>query len=385
MKIKNILEALLLSAFSIVSSAQTNHHILAYIGTYTENMSWVKGQGEGIYLFALDTITGNFEQINVNTGIINPSFLIIHPNKKWLFAVNETEGDAQNPNGNISAFRIVPETHKLELINKVSSQGTSPCHISFDKTGTFLMVANYGNGTTAMFPIKKDGALAEASFVDQHIGHGPAPEQNCAHAHCIIPSADNRFAYCNDLGNDQIITYKIDLTNKKLISSGENFTALPGSGPRHLALHPNNRWAYSINELKGTIDVLLVNPKTGKLTSKQLISTIKKGKTGKPASAEIAISPNGHFLYVSNRAANNDIAIFKINNKTGKLTLVAHQSTMGQTPRFFTFDPTGNFLLVANQDSENILVFKANKRTGLLVRTGKEVKIQAPACIKFMP
>jgi 6-phosphogluconolactonase len=385
MKIKHILvTGLLISAFSIVS-AQTNHNVFAYVGTYTEKMSWVKGQGEGIYLFAFDTVRGNLSQIDVNTGIVNPSYLIIHPNGKWLFAVNETEGDAQNPNGCISAFRIVPDTHKLEFINKVSSQGTSPCHLSLDKTGKYLMTANYGNGSIAMFPIGQDGALQEASSVDFHIGHGPTPEQNCAHAHSIIPSADNRFAFCNDLGNDQIITYRLDLKNKKLLLSGESFTAEAGSGPRHLALHPNNRWAYSLNELKGTINVLRVNVNTGKLSQIQLISAIEKGKTGKPASAEIVISPNGRFLYASNRAANNNIAIFRINRKTGKLTFLSHQATMGQTPRFFTFDPTGRFLLVANQDSGNILIFKANQNTGLLEQIGKEAKIQAPVCIKFLP
>jgi 6-phosphogluconolactonase len=353
--------------------------ILLFVGTYTDN-----GKSQGIYLYQMDKTTGALSFTGISAKTTDPSYLVIHPNHKWLYAVNELGSSNGKFLGEVSAFRIDLDKKQLVFLNTVSSHGSYPCHISVDHSGKFVMTANYGNGTVAVFPIQKDGSLAEASFVDQHQGKGPnAKRQEGPHAHMIMQGFDNRFVYSNDLGIDKILIYNIDTIHGKLTSAGEVST-LPGAGPRHLIFHQNRKWAYVVNELKGTVEAFDVNKQTGALNRFQSISTLPEGETREPGAAAIHITPNGKFLYATNRAEINNIAMFAIDQESGRLRLLGHQSVKGKTPRNFVIDPSGTFVLVANQNSDNVVTFRIDPVTGLLKDTGIETAIPSPVCLKFL-
>jgi len=246
------------------------------------------------------------------------------------------------------------------------------------------MVANYGSGTVALFPIQNEGSLTEATWVDQHIRKDVLPGHDGAHAHMIIPSPYGNFAYAVDLGTDKIYLYKIDPDELKLISPGVDTETKPGAGPRHMVFHPNKNLAYVVNELNGTIEAMKADTVTGLLTRFQVISTLPEGESGEAACADIHISPSGKYLYASNRGIINNIAIYEINTQSGQLTLAGHQPVKGKTPRNFIIDPTGTFLLVANQNSDNIVTFRIDKATGRLIDTGLEVTVPSPGCLKLL-
>jgi 6-phosphogluconolactonase len=309
----------------------------------------------------------------------------IHPNHQWIYAVNEFGGNNEKYEGAVSAFRMNLASKQFELLNTVPSHGNYPCHISVDKTGRFVMVANYGNGSVAIYPLKDDGSLSDASFIDQHRGTGPNPKrQEGPHAHMITQGADARIVYNTDLGTDKIFVYKLDTINGKLLPTDVNYSSQPGAGPRHLVFHPNQKWAYCVNELIGTIEASLIDKTTGALTRFQTISTLPEGEKREPGSADIHITPNGKFLYATNRGDINTIAMFTIHQKNGKLQLLGHQSTKGKTPRNFVIDPTGTFLLVANQNTNNVITFRIDPTSGKLKETGIETEIPSPVCLKFV-
>lgn len=347
-----------------------------YIGTYTKKEPHVQGKAEGIYIYEMNRATGTLTYVATSPPTVNPSYVAVHPNGKWLYAVNETE------DGKVSSFRIDHEKKQMELLNEVPSQGSAPCYVSIDKSGKFVMTANYSSGTVALYPINDDGSLKEASSVDNHVGSGPDPRQKEPHAHMIIPGNTAPSIYAVDLGTDQIITYKLD-TEKSILAKSSVFQTKPGAGPRHLVFHANNKWAYVVNELNGTIEACNVDEKTGVLTRFQDISTLPAGETRKAACADIHIAPSGKYLYASNRGDINNIAIYSIADANGKLKLLGHQAVKGRTPRSFAIDPTGTFLLVANQDSDNVVTFKIDSTTGKLKDTGIEAKIPTPVCVKF--
>lgn len=355
-----------------------NAPLLMYVGTET-----VGGTSQGIYLYEMDRNTGALKYLAVSPMTVNPTYIAIHPNNKWLYAVNEVNGENGKFGGEISAFRIDPAKKEFTFLNKVASNGNSPCHISIDNSGKFVLVANYSSGTVASYAIKADGSLSEAVSTDQHQGKGPnTSRQEGPHAHMIM-QAQNGFVYNTDLGADQIYIYKLDAQGK-LINTNITVKSKPGAGPRHLAFHTNNKWAYAVNELNGTVDVYTVNNKTGALTNLQTISTLPAGETRYPGSGDIHITPNGKFLYATNRGEINNIAMFSIDRQTGKLKLLGHQSTMGDRPRNFVMDPEGRFLLVANQISGNVFTFRIDPKTGILKDTGIETKIPSPMCLKFV-
>lgn len=359
--------------------------LLVYIGTYTEKEAHVDGKASGIYIYELDMATGRLKYIAASPATINPSFLTIHPGGKWLYAVNETGSSKENSGGNISAFRLTNNGRALEFINTVPSEGNYPCYIAVDKTGKYIMAANYGSGTVALLPVMEDGSLKNAVDVDQHIGNGVTSNQKSAHAHMIITSVDNRFAYSCDLGTDHIYKYLLDLEKGKLIPSGDSYKTQPGAGPRHLVLHPAKNLAYVINELNGTIECLKADSGTGTLTKFQTISTLSEGDGTAASCADIHITPTGQFLYASNRGNFNNIAMYSVDPISGTLTLIGHQSVKGNTPRNFVIDPTGNYLLVANQNSNNVVTFRIDQSTGRLVDIGVETAVPTPVCLRFLP
>jgi 6-phosphogluconolactonase len=340
---------------------------LLFIGTYTQL----------IYVYKMDTLTGALSQVCTSPQTSNPSYLAIHFNKKWLYAVNEYSGT-------ISSFSFDSVQNQITFINSMSSQGDDPCYVSIDKTGRYVMTANYNSGSVAVLPIGNNGALGQATSVDQHSGSGPvAGRQDGPHAHMII-QADNHFVYNTDLGIDKILIYTLDTINGKIQDIGKDASAISGAGPRHIAFHPTKPWMYVVCELNGTVEAFTVDNSSGALTRFQTISTLSAGDTSAAASADIHITPDGKYLYASNRGEINNIAIYAISQDSGKLSLLGHQSTLGRTPRSFVIDPTGTFLLVANQDDNNIVTFKINSSNGLLIETGIQTSVPSPVCLKFL-
>jgi 6-phosphogluconolactonase len=367
---------------SAKNSSKNEDKYLMYVGTYTQEGS----NSKGIYVYRYDPGNAQLTSIGLAAQTINPSFLAVHPNHQFLYAVNEVGNYKGQKSGAVSAFAIDHASGKLTLLNQVASGGADPCYITVDKTGKFVLVANYTGGSISAFPILQDGSLGEASAFVQHTGHGTDPKrQEGPHAHSIDLSPDNRFAIVDDLGLDETLVYKFDSVKGSLTPNDPAFAkADPGAGPRHFALHPNGKFAYVINEMGDTVSVFSFEPANGVMHSVQTISTIPKGFTKQNDDAEIAIHPSGKFLYASNRG-HDSIAVFAVDPDKGTLKLVEYASTKGQSPRHFEIDPTGSFLFAENEKSDNIVVFHIDTGTGRLKPTGKTLEVGQPVCVKFVP
>jgi 6-phosphogluconolactonase len=356
--------------------------LLLFVGTFTEGET--NSKSEGIYLYEMSQNTGALNYITVVPSV-NPAYLVVHPSKQWLYAVNELDSRNEKYIGAVSAFRIDLKNKQLLFINKVASCGNSPCYISIDKTGRYVMTANYGNGSVAILPVGKDGSLGEAVSVIQHQGSGPnSGRQSGSHAHMITEGQHKNIVYSADLGIDEISIYELDTIHGKLMPTDYNVKTKPGAGPRQLAFHPAQPWVYVVNELNGSIEAFNIDGATGALSRFQTISTLPVGETREPGSAAIHVTPNGKFLYATNRGEINNVAMFTINQKTGELTLTGHQSTLGKTPRDFVIDPTGTFVLVANQNTSEVVTFKIDPSSGKLIETGIVTKVPNPVCLKFL-
>ena len=366
-----------------LAGKKATNHIL-YIGTYTEKEAHVAGKASGIYIYEMNSETGQLALVDSSPATTNPSYLAVHPGKNRLYAVNETGGSSGNSSGNVSAFNIRDDGRKLELINSVSSGGSYPCYISIHNTARYVMAANYGSGTVALFPVNADGSLNEASSIDQHTGRGQTGRQESAHAHMVIQSPHSFHVYSCDLGTDKVYCYTADTINNTLVSSDREYKTMPGAGPRHIAFHPEKNTAYIVNELNGTIEAVNIDSLTGSMNRFQVISTKSLNDTREASCADIHITPSGKYLYASNRAELNNIAIYSVHPASGELALIGHQQIKGRTPRSFAIDPSGNFLLVANQDSDNIITFRIDKDTGKLIDTGFEISVPTPVCVKFL-
>lgn len=353
-----------------------------YFGTYTGKSS------KGIYRAELDLATGKLSDPVLAGESVNPSFLAIAPNQKFLYAVGEVNDVNGKKGGGVSSFAIDSATGDLKLLNQQSSVGAGPCHIVVDRSGKTALVANYGGGSAAALPIQADGKLGEASSFVQHTGSSINPgNQTAPHAHSINVDAANRFAMVADLGIDKVMVYRLD-PDKGTITANDPPSASveAGSGPRHFAFHPNGKNAYVINEIKLTVTAFQYDAEKGVLTPLQTISTLPDGVTDRKgmSTAEVQVHPSGKFLYGSNRG-HHSIAIFSIDQATGKLTAVGHQGQGIKTPRNFGIDPTGNYLLACNQDSDSVIVFRINQSTGQLEPTGSTASVGRPVCVKFMP
>jgi len=346
------------------------------VGTYTGDKS------EGVYVYKFNSSDGSFtETSHVKTS--NPSFVAISPDEKYVYAVHE---DAANngKGGEISAFSFNKKTGTLTYLNEQSTQGDHPCYVVVDKTGKWVIAGNYSSGSLSVLPVKNDGSVGAPATTIKHEGSGVKKDRQASpHVHCTVLSADNKFLFVPDLGIDKVVIYTFDAKTGKLTPAKQPFfKAVDGSGPRHFTFHPNNKYAYLIEELSGTVETFQYS--NGTLKNIQRISSMPTGDTSFAGSADIHVSPDGKFLYASNRSTSNTIAIFKINPTDGKLTTVGHQSTLGQTPRNFNFDPSGNFLLVGNQNSDQVVIFKRDKQTGLLTDTGKRIDVGKPVCLKWI-
>src|SRR6266403_5290830 len=375
---------LLFSAPRAAQKRTPNKPYLVYVGTYTN-----KTASKGIYVYSFDPGTGKLASLGVAAESEDPSFLAVHPNGKFLYAVNEIDNFGGQKSGAVSAFTIDPKTGKLTLLNQASTKGRGPCHVSLGKTGKNVLVANYGGGSVSVFPVREDGSLAPASAFVQHSGSRVDKErQERPHAHWIETSPDNRFALAADLGLDEVLVYRFNAAKGTLTPNSPPYAKLnPGSGPRHLAFHPNGKFAYVLTEMEDSVTAFAYKASNGSLSPLQTVSaltTLRKDSKGPKEAAEIAVHPSGKFLYASNRAGIDTISAFSINPAKGTLQLKNEYPTMGKTPRNFAIDPTGKFLLAANQESNNIVVFRIDSMTGALTPTGDVAEAPAPVCIVFV-
>ncbi len=339
------------------------------IGTYTS------GKSEGIYINKLNLKTGILSPVS-KIQASNPSFLAVSNDRKFVYAVNENAGPE---GGQVSAFAFNSKAGTLKLLNTTPTGGDHPCYVDVNKKRTHVIVGNYSGGNLSVFPVKGDGSLENYSQLIQHFGKGPnTGRQEKAHVHATKFSPDEKYVYVPDLGIDELKKYSFNPAKKQALQLKDSIVAFPGSGPRHFTIHPNKKFIYIIEELTGTVSVYNATSKS----LMQRISTHPADYTGTIGSADIHVSPDGKFLYASNRGDANNIAIFSIATN-GRLSVKGFQSTRGKTPRNFTIDPTGSYLLVANQNTNNIVVFKRNKKTGLLTEVS-QVVIHNPVCLKLV-
>jgi 6-phosphogluconolactonase len=349
-----------------------------YAGTF-------EGEGsEGLYVYELNRENLSLRHIQTVTNRIGPNFQAIHPNKQYLYSVGDDPFTENEPFGTLSAYRINQDNGMLELINEQSVEGRNTAHVSVDPMGEFVYVSNYTEGNIVMFRILDDGSVTEAIDSQQHEGSSMNENrQNAPHVHQAVPSADGRFLYVSDLGIDKIMIYEIDREEGRLIpASTPWFESVPGSGPRHMALHPNGEFAYSNEELSVTVAALSVNQETGSLLQIQRLSMLPEDveREDYMSGADIHVSPDGKYLYASVRGENL-LAVYNIDPESGELTLVEHVSTEGDHPRNFTVDEKGEFAIVANRDSDHIVIFERNTQTGELSYTGTETEVPVAVCV----
>jgi 6-phosphogluconolactonase len=378
LKLSKLIVLLIVLAATVAQAV--DQQALLYVGTYTDKGS------KGIYAFRFNTITGESDGIGLVAETANPSFLAVDPNRKYLYAVNEIDSFNGGHSGAVSAFSIDQVTGRLTLLQEVSSLGADPAHVSLDKTGRYLLVANYSSGNIAAFPIEKDGRLGPHSAFVQHSGSSVNKERQAGpHAHAIEASNDNQFVLTADLGLDQLLVYRFDQKTGSLAANDPAFGKVsPGAGPRHFAIAPSGKFVYLVNELSSSVTVFAYTASAGKLQEQQTISTLPAGFAGENTTAEIEVDAQGKYLYVSNRG-DDSIAVFAIDPPNGKLSFVERVATGGKTPRHFTLDPTGKWLLAANQDSNSITVFRVDPGNGRLTPTSHALQVAMPVCVVFVP
>lgn len=348
--------------------------MFVYAGSYTDPPA---GSGDGISVFQFDSDSGTLTLVQTVSDVVNPSFLAIDSGRRWLYAVNELD------EGRVSAFARDPRTGRLTFLNSQSSHGAHPCHVSLDSTDRHVLVANYSSGTVAAFPVSDDGRLELASDAVQHVGSGVNPGRQAEpHAHMIAPTPDGRFVIVSDLGLDQLIVYRLEDSTGKFHAHG-SIPAEPGAGPRHFAFAPNGRGLYAINELNSTLTHYDYMPGAGTAHFRQTLSSLPDQFKGENSCAHVAVSPDGRFVYGSNRG-HDSIAIWAIDQTSGELSTVGHELTGGKEPRNFSLDPSGAWLLAANQRSDAIVTFRRDLKSGALTTTGQVTRIGSPVAILFV-
>lgn len=368
-------EILIMAPAAARLAAAPSTHTL-FVGTYT------RGDSKGIYAFDFDPAAGKLSAKGLAAEIANPSFLAIHPNTRFLYAVGELSDFQGEKSGGVHAFSIDRETAKLKLLNSLPSGGTSPCHLVVDRTGRNLLVVNYGSGSSSVFRLKLDGSLEKRSGYVQHSGSGPTARQKGPHAHSVNLSKNNKFAVVADLGLDQYIVYSFNEADGTIAPHSVAKPGQAGVGPRHFNFHPSYKTAYGVNEMGSSVTVFDWSETKGELKHRQDVSTIPSGVQGNNC-AEILVHPNGKFVYASNRG-HDSIALFQLTADGGIKGEAETFSTQGKTPRNFRIDPSGKWLLAENQDTASIVVFGINQQTGKLTPSGETQKVDFPVCIRFL-
>lgn len=358
----------------MVSPSSAGQPLFVYVGTYTDAHM---GRAEGVYVYRLDPMTGALAHEQTVAGIANPSFLALDPGGRALYAVNESR------EGGVTAFARDPESGHLTPRNRQAAHGVAPCHLSIHEG--HVLVANYGNGSIAALPIRPDGQLDPATAVVQHEGSSVHPRQAGPHAHMILPDPSGRVVLAVDLGLDQLLAYRLDAATGEL-APNEPASAYrsprPGAGPRQVAFHPNERFAFVLNELDSTVTACDYDAAGGSLRPRQTLSTLPDDFAGQNTCAHIVVAPAGRFLYASNRG-HHSIAIVAIDETSGELRVIGHEPTGGRTPRGFGIDPAGEWLLAGNQDTDTIVSFRIDPQSGLLAASGEMAQVPSPVCVVF--
>ena len=365
-------------------------HRLVFVGTYTEPIRFgtgkiLEGKGKGIYVYRLNVSSGSMEQCGLTEGVPNPSYLAFDPSHRFLYAVNELKEFEGAPTGAVSAFTVDSGSGKLSFLNSKPTHGTDPCHLTVDKTGRYVLVANFMSGSVCVLPIREDGSLGDATDVIQHRGSSVhAIRQSGPHAHAVTLDDTGHYVFVPDLGTDKLMIYTFDANRGKLEPNEEPWVDVTaGAGPRQLVMHPRGGYAYLINELDSTMTAFRYDRDRGILREIQTLSTLPDDFEGASTCAEVQISPSGKFLYGSNRG-HDSIVICAIDQMDGKLKCIGYTSTQGKTPRHFTVGSDGEFLIVANQDTDNIVTFRLDPTSGELIATGYAVDVPTPTCVKIM-
>lgn len=373
---KNSISVILLLCFFSLLQAQnkTNNEYNLLIGTYTASAT-----SDGIYCYSFNTETGNVTLKAALSGVENPSYLAVSRDGNHVYAVNEGR------TGSVNSFLFDKATGVLSFQNKVSTGGSGPCYVSVDDKNKFVFAGNYNSGNLVAVSLKEDGSFgAEPQFIKHEGSSIDKGRQAGPHVHCTVLSPDNKYLLTSDLGTDKINIYNIDqanLTQPLSPASQESVSVKPGSGPRHITFHTDSKTAYVIQEMGSMITVF--DYKNGTLTEKQTITMLAPDYKGRVGAADIHVSDDGKFLYASNRGEANEIVIYSIGKK-GMLTYAGRASTLGKAPRNFVIDPSGKFLLVANQDTNEIIFFKRDPKTGLITPTGNKIQVSKPVCLKFV-
>jgi 6-phosphogluconolactonase len=359
--------------------AASDARLWVYLGCYDSPKS------KGVYRCSLDLKTGKLADIQLAAQVKSPTFLALHPNGKFLYAVNEISDFQGKKAGGVSAFSI-DASGNLALLNQVPSVGTGPCHLTVDRAGKAVLFANYGSGSVGSCPILPDGKLAEAVSFYQHKGTSvDKARQEGPHAHSINVDASNHFAFAADLGLDQILAYKFDAQTGKITPNDPPFLKTPpGGGPRHFTFHPNGKFAFTNLEMTSEVTSLKFDGKSGSFEIIETVSTLPGGKPVKGNStAEVVVHPNGKFVYVSNRG-HNSIALFEVDVETGKLTPKAHATKGIKVPRNFAIEPSGRWMVVANQEGDDVISFEIDSTTGKLTPVNTRVEVGRPVCVRFL-
>lgn len=358
--------------------------MFVYVGAATQ-----ESRDTGISVYRLNAVSGALSPVQTVAGLLSPTFLALHPHypqRPFLYAVERQWTPEQREVGAVAALVIDPQTGALTLLNRVRSQGTSPCYVSVHPSGRYVFAAHFISGQVAAFPVGQDGSVGDATDVVQHQGCGPQPQrQQGPHAHFIAPDPSGTYVLACDLGIDKVLIYRLEPDSGRLRPNEVPYGQVAsGEGPRHLAFHPHGRTVYVINEIGSSLSAFAYDGARGTLTHLQTLSTLPEGFTERNSCAQIAIHPSGRFVYGSNRG-HDSVAVFAIDEETGRVRPIGHEPTRGKTPRNFNVDPTGTFLLAANQDSGTIVGFRLDGQAGTLSATGHVVETPRPVCIVFTP
>jgi 6-phosphogluconolactonase len=397
-----------LLAFVGGAQAQTGKRMFAYVGSWTMG-PFGTGGGGGLHVFSVDMTNGALTPVMRTTGPdyenFHVGYMAVSPNGRFLYATNEVENhDGAFNGGSVVTFAIDQADGSIKEISKQHSMGVYPAYLAIDKAGTMVLIANHGNydasvrvvikngkpaleqvwddGTVALFPVRPDGTLAEASDVAvlDRVQSVDPYSQRSSHAHSVNFDPSYRMALAADKGTDRIYTYRIE--KGRTLANPKAFKTAPGIAPRHSSFHPRLPFVYVVNERESSVSVYRYDATTGAITFVETVPTVPPGFTGRNTPADVHVHPNGRFVYTSNRG-HNSLAIFRIDESAGRLTLVEITPTQGNTPRAFNFDPTGRFVFAANQGSSNIVTFTADPETGKLTPTGARVEVPRPVCVKF--
>jgi 6-phosphogluconolactonase len=346
--------------------------------------AFAPGDRGGIHAYEFDTKVGKLKPLHRTSGVENPFFLAVSPDKRFLYSIHATQFGGKE-NEQVAAYQIVGRTGELKLLNRQSAEGTAACYLDVDRTGKTLLVANYTSGSVAALPVKPDGSLGEKSSFFQHKGSSVNPQrQKEPHAHCIVISPDNKYAFAADLGTDQVLCYKLDPATAKLAPNDPPFAQSPaGAGPRHLTFHPGGKRVYVINELLNSVTVFDYDSVPGKLTERQTISTLPPDFKGTTHCADVKVTPDGQFLFGTNRG-HDSIACYRI-AEDGTLTLVAIEPSLGKGPQNLAITPDGRWLLCANMPGSSVAVFAIDPKTGRLTSSGEPTQQLSPSCIMLLP